>query len=117
MLFLDFWGMGCGPCRSGMIRQKPMLEKLSNRPFNALYIADGDDGMEACKKWLRNEGIKGEHIFVSDDDWNRLRGIFNFSGIPFGVLIGKDGKVIKTKHVMTDDDPLLKKALSANVAQ
>lgn len=60
---------------------------------------------------------KGEHIFVSDDDWNRLRGIFNFSGIPFGVLIGKDGKVIKTKHVMTDDDPLLKKALSANVAQ
>ena len=62
MLFLDFWGMGCGPCRSGMIRQKPMLEKLSNRPFNALYIADGDDGMEACKKWLRKEGIKGEHI-------------------------------------------------------
>lgn len=85
--------------------------------FQRIVYRRWHDGMEACKKWLRKEGIKGEHIFVSDDDWNRLRGIFNFSGIPFGVLIGKDGKVIKTKHVMTDDDPLLKKALSANVAQ
>ena len=81
MLFLDLreWDV---PCRSGMIRQKPMLEKLSNRPFNALYIADGDDGMEACKKWLRKEGIKGEHIFVSDDDWNQASRHIQFLRYP-----------------------------------
>lgn len=89
MLFLDFWGIGCGPCRFGMINQKPMLEQLADRPFKALYIANMADGIEDSKKWLRKEEIGGEHIFVSQDDWNRLAGLFNFSAIPFGVLIGK----------------------------
>lgn len=101
VLFLDFWGIGCGPCRSGMIRQKPLLEELADKPFRALYIANADEGLDECKKWLRKEEIKGEHIFVSNDDWHRLRGLFNFSGIPFGVLIGKDGKVLKTHYYVS----------------
>lgn len=112
VLYLDFWGIGCGPCRSGMIKQKALLEELADQPFKALYIANADEGMEECKKWLRKEGIKGEHIFVSGDDWKRLQSLFNFSGIPFGVLVGKDGKVIKTHYdYIYWDDLLLKEAL------
>ncbi len=112
VLFLDFWGIGCGPCRAGMMNQKPILEKLADKPFKALYIANADEGMEACKKWLRNEDIKGEHIFVSGDNWKQLSGLFNFSAIPFGVLIGKDGNVIKAGyHGLSEDEPLLRKAL------
>lgn len=112
VLFLDFWGIGCGPCRSGMMHQKPLLEKLSDQPFRALYIANGDEGLKACKKWLRNEEIKGEHIFVSDDDWKRLCGLFNISGIPHGVLIGKDGRIINDNYQFYGDEPLLTKALA-----
>ncbi|MDE5794150.1 MAG: hypothetical protein K2I08_05475, partial [Muribaculaceae bacterium] len=66
----------------------------------------------ACKKWLRKEDIKGEHIFVSNDDWLRLRSLFNFSGIPFGVLICKDGKVLKTGyHFSSTNEVNLLKAL------
>lgn len=111
VLFLDFWGIGCGPCRAGMMRQKSLLEELADKPFKALYIANAEEGLEACKKWLRNEDIKGEHIFVSGDDWQRLSGLFNFSAIPFGVLIDKDGKVVKTHYSIYEDEPLLKKAL------
>lgn len=111
VLFLDFWGIGCGPCRAGMMAQKPLLETMADKPFKALYIANADEGMEACKKWLRNEGIKGEHIFVTGDDWQRLRGLFNFSGIPFGVLIDKNGNVLKTHYHIYEDEVLLKKAL------
>lgn len=111
VLFLDFWGIGCGPCRSGMVKQKPLLEELADKPFKALYIANASDGLEACKKWLRKEEIKGEHIFVSGDDWQRLSGLFNFSGIPFGVLIDKEGKILKTNYYIEDDEALLKKAL------
>ena len=66
--------------------------------------------MDACKKWLRKEDIKGEHIFVSDDDWQRLRGLFNFSGIPFGVLIDKKGKIVKTGFSIREES-LLRKTL------
>lgn len=111
VLFLDFWGIGCGPCRAGMVNQKPLLEKMADKPFRALYIANADEGMEACKKWLRNEEIKGEHIFVTNDDWQRLTGLFNFSAIPFGVLINKEGKILKTHYHIQEDEPLLTKAL------
>lgn len=111
VLFLDFWGIGCGPCRSGMLRQKPLLESMADKPFRALYIANADEGLEACRKWLRKEEIKGEHIFVSGDDWQRLTGLLNFSAIPFGVLIDKEGNFIKIGYHIQEDDPLLKKAL------
>lgn len=111
VLFLDFWGIGCGPCRAGMINQKPLLERMADKPFRALYIADAGQSMEACEKWLRKEDIKGEHIFVTGDDWQRLSGLFNFSAIPFGVLIDKEGNIVKTHYSISEDDPLLKKAL------
>ncbi|MDE6381224.1 MAG: TlpA family protein disulfide reductase [Muribaculaceae bacterium] len=110
-LYLDFWGIGCGPCRAGMKAQKPILEKLANKPFKALYIAESNY-MDACRDWLEKEGIKGEHIFISQDDWQRLTGLFNFSAIPFGVLIDKDGKIIKTHYDLSEMEyeqhPLLK---------
>ena len=112
VLFLDFWGIGCGPCRAGMMSQKSLLEELADKPFKALYIANAEEGMDACKKWLRKEEIKGEHIFVSGDDWERLRGLFNFSAIPFGVLINKDGNIVKTHYSIYEDEPLLKETLS-----
>ncbi len=110
VLYLDFWGIGCGPCRAGMINQKPLLEALSDKPFKALYIAD-TEYMDSCKKWLEKEGIQGEHIFISKDDWQRLCGLFNFSAIPFGVLIGRDGNIIKTDYQIYAEDLILKKAL------
>ncbi len=111
VLFLDFWGIGCGPCRAGMMRQKSLLEEMAGQPFKALYIANADDGLEACKKWLRKEEIKGEHIFVSGDDWQRMMGLFNFSAIPFGVLIDKNGNILKTNYQIVEGEPLLTKAL------
>lgn len=112
VLFLDFWGVGCGPCYSGMIEQKPLLEELAEKPFKALYIANADERVDAAKKWLAEEGIKGEHIFISDDDWKRLNGLFNFSSIPFGVLVGKDGKILATAYHIYSSEQLLKKALA-----
>ena len=111
VLFLDFWGIGCGPCRAGMISQKTLLEELSDKPFKALYIANSDEGLDACRKWLRNEDIMGEHFFVSGDDWKRLCGLFTITGIPHSVLIGKDGKIIDSDYHIYREDPKLKKAL------
>lgn len=101
LIYIDFWGIGCGPCRSGMIAQNHILERFADKPFKALYVAEDTD-LVRCNRFLEKEGIKGEHIYVSQDNWNRLRAYFNFSGIPFGVLIGKDGELLKT-HFLLDN--------------
>lgn len=112
VLYLDFWGMSCAPCRAGMIQQKPLIESLTDKPFRVLYIANTEDGIESCKTWLRSEGIQGEHIFVSDEAWKRLSQLFNFNQIPFGILIGKDSNVIETGlRTLSIDNPHLQKAL------
>ena len=103
LIFIDFWGLGCGPCRSGMISQKHILEMFADEPFKVLYVAD-DTNVDGCRRWLEKEGIKGEHIFVSTDNWNRLASFFNFTGIPFGALIGKDGNILKTNVHLNENE-------------
>ena len=103
LIYIDFWGLGCGPCRSGMINQKHILEKFAGKPFKVLYVAD-DSNVEGCNRFLDKEDIKGEHIYVSTDNWNRLRAYFNFTAIPFGVLIGKNGELLKTHFYLDFND-------------
>lgn len=113
VLFLDFWGIGCGPCLSGMKQHKPIIEEYSDHPFKVLYIAEDDASRKASERWLDKNDIKGEHIFITPDDWRRFSSIFDFSAIPFGVLIDKNGEVIALHYDILHDRKLLDDTLSA----
>jgi thiol-disulfide isomerase/thioredoxin len=102
VLFLDFWDMGCGPCRAGMMNQRPILEKFADKPFKALYISDDEDVAKA-ENWLEKENIKGEHIYISKNDYAKMQVLFQFDAIPFGVLIDKDGSVLALHYYLDSD--------------
>lgn len=109
LLYLDFWGMGCGPRRAGMIAQRQIVEELSGEPVRFLYICEeAASPREAAEKWMAEKSIKGEHIYIGSDDWNRLSHLFEFSGIPHAVLIGRDGKVITNGFYLSSADDLRK---------
>lgn len=109
LLYLDFWGMGCGPCRAGMLAQRDIVEELSNEPVRFLYICEeAASPRKEAEKWMTEKSIKGEHIYISSDDWNRLTHLFEFSGIPHAVLIGRDGKVITNGFYLSSADDLRK---------
>lgn len=97
VLFLDFWNMGCGPCRGGMMGQRGLVKKMESEPVKFLYITE-EKYRDDSEKWLGETEIKGEHIYISTDDWNHLQTYLNFLGIPFTCIIDKDGGLHRDKE-------------------
>ncbi len=100
LIYIDFWGLWCAPCRQSMIDQKKIIEHFAGQPFKVLYVSD-DINIAGSNQWLEKKKIPGEHIYISSENWNRLFEYFNINYIPFGLLIGKDGSLIKT-HFFID---------------
>ncbi len=104
-LFVDFWGFGCGPCRAGMLRQRETVADFANRPIRFLYIAQDDSDRIKCEKWMAENNIGGEHIFIAPDDWKRLETELNFNAIPFKILIDRSHSTYHNpKEVLTQDE-------------
>ena len=99
VMFLDFWSYGCGPCRAGMLEQRELVERMKGKPVKFIYIASTEyDDLEHSTQWLKEKGINGEALFVDERDWTALKGLFNFTGTPARVLIGRDGFVHDASH-------------------
>ena len=99
IMFLDFWSYGCGPCRAGMLEQRELVERMKGKPVKFIYIASTEyDNVEHSTQWLKEKGINGEALFVDERDWTALKGLFNFTGTPALVLIGRDGFVHDASH-------------------
>lgn len=92
VVYVDFWATWCAPCRSGIERIKPLKDEMANENVAFVYITSPSSPKTTYDNMIPT--IKGEHYFVSNDEWNILGGMFKISGIPHYVLVGKDGKVI-----------------------
>ena len=89
VLYIDFWEIGCGPCRATMLNMRDEVEANKDKPVKYLYITDNTE--EECRHFLQSNNIKGEHIYISRSEWGYLQAKFNFSGIPFTMLYDKKG--------------------------
>jgi len=96
VIYMDFWGIGCGPCRMGMLEQRALVEKYKDAPVRFLYICNEKDSpREPSQKFLTDNNIQGEHIFLSSDEWNLLTNKFQFNAIPFTLLIDRNGNIVE----------------------
>ena len=90
VLFLDFWNMGCGPCRATMMEQRNFIKDMQGKPVKFLYITE-DKYRESSEEWLGKTYIEGEHIYISSADWEYLQAKLRFIGIPFSCIIDMNG--------------------------
>lgn len=112
VVYVDVWAFWCGPCRSGILNMKDLVKQYSEKPFKVVYVAE-DTGKAQCERWLNENEIEGERVYVSTDAYARLSSDFNISGIPFGILIAKDGRIVDEGHVrLTFDDGRLERLVS-----
>ena len=97
-VLIDFWGMFCGPCRSGIERSKPMREALRNHPdVDFLFIStEGEGPEENYRKYVDEHLSREDVVQVSRDDFNRLMELFNFLGIPHYETLDRMGNVVRS---------------------
>ena len=93
---MDFWSTGCGPCRYTIEHSAEMRKaNLDNPDFKMIFVtSEGESPSETYEKYVA-ANLAGETTHrISATDFNRLRDLFGFNGIPHYVLLDRDGKVL-----------------------
>jgi thiol-disulfide isomerase/thioredoxin len=112
LVYVDFWATWCAPCREGIERIKPLKAELADsKDIVFLYITNHTSPIKDYEAML--PGIKGEHVKLSQDEWNFLVQKFNIFGIPHYALIDRKGRVIMN-NMRLENGPL-KKLLIENL--
>ena len=81
-LLIDFWGMGCGPCRSAIEHSKELRKTFRDHPeVDFLFIAAPESTEEAYNNYVK-ENLDGEDChLITRDEYNKLMELFQFNGI------------------------------------
>jgi thiol-disulfide isomerase/thioredoxin len=108
ILFIDFWATTCGPCVAAIKQMKDTRKEYKdNTNFKFVFITDESQSpIESYNKFVKEQEL--ENIYrLSSDDYNRLRQLFKFNGIPRYVVIDKKGEMINDDFPMHNFNYLL----------
>lgn len=96
VLVLDFWASWCGPCRQEIPNMKKFYEEFKGKDVEFLSVSI-DAKEEAWRKALKEENMAWPQGWVKDAG-KEVMELYQFGGIPFILVIDKDGNIYK-KHV------------------
>ena len=97
-LMIDFWGMGCGPCRYAIQESKELRTGIAKRDDVKLVFIAGErttEGSDAYKKYVAEWLADEETVCVTNADFSRLQELFRFNGIPHYETITPDCRRVR----------------------
>ena len=90
VVVVDLWNTWCGPCRAAIKHIEPLKENdLLSDDIVWVYIADNSSNPIEYLKMISD--IKGIHYKVNEDQAKAIHDRFNVDGIPYYILVDRDG--------------------------
>lgn len=113
VVLIDFWGTWCEPCKIETPWLIEFQKKYASRGFTVLGVATDEGGKPVVEPYVQKTtfDVNGEKdainypIFLGSDD---LTDKFGVTGYPTGVLIGRDGHLVKIIAGLESKDVLAK---------
>ena len=96
VVLIDFWASWCGPCRKENPNVINLYKKYKDKGFEVFSVSL-DDNKESWKRAIEADGLIWPGHVSDLAKWNSVVvKQFGITGIPFTILIGKDGNIIAT---------------------
>ncbi len=89
-LLVDFWASWCKPCRSENPNVVEAYKAYNSKGFDVLSVSLDRDSA-AWKKAVEEDGMVWNHVIDAKGDIAQTYGV---QGIPFTLLLDKEGKII-----------------------
>lgn len=92
VIYIDFWATWCAPCLGEFPNSKTLHKDLEGKDVAFVYICIESDEPK-WKATLDKYQLEGQHYLLDKKQGSEMRDIFDIKGIPFYVLVGKDGVI------------------------
>jgi len=90
-VLIDFWASWCGPCRSESPNVQKQYQLYKDKGFEVVSVSI-DKKADDWKKAVQQDNLKGTILHAVDS--KKVMQDYTFSGIPYMVLLDKEGKII-----------------------
>jgi len=94
VVVLEFWGMGCGPCRKAIPHWNELVDAFAGKPV--VFLSISDDNMDELKVFLKQTPIHG--WLALDQPFSPTRAAFDVEGIPHTVMVDATGHIAAITH-------------------
>lgn len=92
ILVLDFWASWCGPCRQEIPNLKKAYSTYHTKGVEFLSVSIDKDA-QAWKKAMKEENMPWHQVLAPNAGTEVMK-LYQFSGIPYILILDKDGKIV-----------------------
>lgn len=104
VIYIDFWATWCGPCIAAFPYSKRLMQKFEGKDVAFVYICL-DANIERWEKHKSFLGPSASHHYCNKEQNISLMKGFHISGIPYYVLINKQGYITESGNYLGPANP------------